>query len=168
MQMSTQRYEPLSLFGACYVLELAGGRVYIGWSRNLSNRLSEHWAGSGSIMTRTYPPVRVLQVVFPADYTVENNLTKHYAKCRGWEKADGTPNVRGGDYSALESRNPTSQQCNRRHRAARKGTTSRTRTIKTGIPNLSALKTRNPHSASKTSPPPLCFLSPSPRPFPLR
>ena len=108
--MSTQRYEPLSLFGACYVLELAGGRVYIGWSRNLSNRLSEHWAGSGSIMTRTYPPVRVLQVVFPADYTVENNLTKHYAKCRGWEKADGTPNVRGGDYSALESRNPTSQQ----------------------------------------------------------
>ena len=64
MQMPTQRYEPLSLFGACYVLELAGGRVYIGWSRNLSNRLSEHWAGSGSIMTRTYPPVRVLQVVF--------------------------------------------------------------------------------------------------------
>ena len=109
MQMPTQRYEPLSLFGACYVLELAGGRVYIGWSRNLSNRLSEHWAGSGSIMTRTYPPVRVLQVVFPADYTVENNLTKHYAKCRGWEKADGTPNVRGGDYRALESRNPTSQ-----------------------------------------------------------
>ena len=107
MQMTTQRYEPLSLFGACYVLELAGGRVYIGWSRNLSNRLSEHWAGSGSIMTRTYPPVRVLQVVFPADYTVENNLTKHYAKCRGWEKADGSPNVRGGDYSALESRNPT-------------------------------------------------------------
>ena len=53
MQMPTQRYEPLSLFGACYVLELAGGRVYIGWSRNLSNRLSEHWAGSGSIMTRT-------------------------------------------------------------------------------------------------------------------
>ena len=104
MQMPTQRYEPLSLFGACYVLELAGGRIYIGWSRNLSNRLSEHWAGSGSIMTRTYPPVRVLQVVFPADYTVENNLTKHYAKCRGWEKADGTPNVRGGDYSALESR----------------------------------------------------------------
>ena len=47
MQMSTQRYEPLSLFGACCVLELAGGRVYIGWSRNLSNRLSEHWAGSG-------------------------------------------------------------------------------------------------------------------------
>ena len=136
MQMSTQRYEPLSLFGACYVLELAGGRVYVGWSRNLSNRLSEHWAGSGSIMTRTYPPVRVLQVVFPADYTVENNLTKHYAKCRGWEKADGTPNVRGGDYSALESRNPTSRQCNRRHRAARKGTTSRTRTIKTGMSHL--------------------------------
>ena len=89
MQMPTQRYEPLSLFGACYVLELAGGRVYIGWSRNLSNRLSEHWAGSGSIMTRTYPPVRVLQVVFPADYTVENNLTKHYAKCRGWERLMG-------------------------------------------------------------------------------
>ena len=87
-------------------------------------------------MTRTYPPVRVLQVVFPADYTVENNLTKHYAKCRGWEKADGTPNVRGGDYSALESRNPTSRQCNRRHRAARKGTTSRTRKIKTGMPNI--------------------------------
>jgi hypothetical protein len=48
-QKTTQRYEPLSLFGACYVRELAGGRVYIGWSRNLSNRLSEHWAGSGSI-----------------------------------------------------------------------------------------------------------------------
>ena len=140
MQMPTQRYEPLSLFGACYVLELAGGRVYIGWSRNLSNRLGENWAGSGSIMTRTYPPppgVRVLQdVVFSADYTVENNLTKHYAKYRGWEKADGSPNVRGGDYSALESRNPTSRQCNRRHRAARKGTTSRTQAIKTGVSDL--------------------------------
>jgi hypothetical protein len=40
-QMTTQRHEPLSLFGTCYVLELTGGRVYIGWSRNLSNRLSE-------------------------------------------------------------------------------------------------------------------------------
>ena len=82
MQMPTQRYDPLSLFGACYVLELAGGRVYVGWSRNLSNRLSEHWAGSGSIMNRTYPPVRVLQVVFPADYTVEitsRNTTQNAA-----------------------------------------------------------------------------------------
>ena len=156
MQMPTQRYEPLSLFGACYVLELAGGRVYIGWSRNLSNRLSEHWAGSGSIMTRTYPPVRVLQVIFPADYTVENNLTKHYAKCRGWEKADGTPNVRGGDYSALESRNPTSRQCNRRQRAARKAKRQKAHHIlhhmqNTEDPNRDTdfreLKTRNPHSA---------------------
>ena len=140
MQMPTQRYEPLSLFGACYVLELAGGRVYVGWSRNLSNRLSEHWAGSGSIMTRTYPPVRVLQVVFPADYTVENNLTKHYAKCRGWEKADGSPNVRGGDY---RTRRPGSATGDKEPREKRKGkrrttycTTCRTRKIQTGIPTF--------------------------------
>ena len=143
-QKTTQRYEPLSLFGACYVRELAGGRVYIGWSRNLSNRLGENWAGSGSIMTRTYPPppgVRVLQdVVFSADYTVENNLTKHYAKCRGWEKADGSPNVRGGDY---RTRRPGSATGDKEPREKRKGkrrttycTTCRTRKIQTGIPTF--------------------------------
>jgi predicted GIY-YIG superfamily endonuclease len=107
---SIERYKPLNVFGACYVLELTGGRVYVGWSRNLSSRLSEHWAGNGSVMTRTYPPIKVLQIVFPADHTIENKLTKHYANCRGWQKADNTPNVRGGDFAAFESRNPTKKK----------------------------------------------------------
>ena len=87
------RHAPLSVHGSVYVLELEGGRIYVGWSRNVSNRLSEHWAGVGSQMTRMYPPIRVLQLVFPADHDIENDLTRQYARTHGWQTSSCSPNV---------------------------------------------------------------------------
>ena len=101
------RHAPLSVHGSVYVLELEGGRIYVGWSRNVSNRLSEHWAGVGSQMTRMYPPIRVLQLVFPADHDIENDLTRQYARTHGWQTFSGSPNVRGGDWSSLKAKDPS-------------------------------------------------------------
>ena len=101
------RHAPLSVHGSVYVLELEGGRIYVGWSRNVSNRLSEHWAGVGSQMTRMYPPIRVLQLVFPADHDIENDLTRQYARTHGWQTSSCSPNVRGGDWSSLKAKDPS-------------------------------------------------------------
>jgi predicted GIY-YIG superfamily endonuclease len=42
-----------------YILELDGGRVYVGSSKDVPRRLSQHAAGSGSAYTRIYRPTGV-------------------------------------------------------------------------------------------------------------
>lgn len=39
-----------------YVLELAGGRVYVGKSRDVGHRISQHMANTGAAFTREYKP----------------------------------------------------------------------------------------------------------------
>ena len=72
------RCQPLQLLTAVYVLKLEGERVYIGQTRNLSNRLSEHWSRQGSTMTRTYKPSGVVELVFPANRDTEKQKTIEY------------------------------------------------------------------------------------------
>ena len=98
--------EPLLILSAVYVLELEGGRIYVGQSLNLSGRLSQHWSRRGSQMTKSYRPHRVLEVHFDAGRDVERERTIHYAKKNGFDKADGTPNVRGSSWCSLNSRLP--------------------------------------------------------------
>ena len=99
------RCQPLQLLTAVYVLKLEGGRVYIGQTRNLSNRLSEHWR-QGSTMTRTYKPSGVVELVFPANRDTEKQKTIEYARRLGWNQPDGTPNVRGSDWARLDAKSP--------------------------------------------------------------
>lgn len=46
--------------GFVYLLQLEGNRFYVGFTRDLTRRLQQHFAGEGSIATRQYRPVRVL------------------------------------------------------------------------------------------------------------
>jgi putative endonuclease len=42
-----------------YILELANGHLYTGYTNNLVRRYREHLAGRGARTTRSFPPVRI-------------------------------------------------------------------------------------------------------------
>ena len=63
-----------------YVLELAGGNIYVGRTINLHKRLRDHWKGRGARWVRLHPPRRLLDVQ-PGD--VETATTIRYFKLKG-------------------------------------------------------------------------------------
>lgn len=79
-----------------YVLELAGGKYYIGKTKTLENRFQQHLAGYGAAWTRKYKPIRIIKT-YPTDNPFEEDrCTKEYMFKYGIE------NVRGGAYSQIE------------------------------------------------------------------
>lgn len=78
-----------------YVLELRGGRYYVGSTNNLDRRYAEHLAGQGSAWTARYPPTRIVQRQrgnrFHEDAIVLTYMSRY-----------GVENVRGGTYSSVE------------------------------------------------------------------
>jgi predicted GIY-YIG superfamily endonuclease len=56
---STAQFCPLNSPPSVYILELEDGRVYVGSSRNIDRRITQHSAGTGSSFTRTYKPTGV-------------------------------------------------------------------------------------------------------------
>lgn len=84
--------EALVLYPCVYVLLLEDDCYYVGMSYNLNIRLSQHWGGSGAKWTRLHKPLKVLEVVYPAEKTTENEITKRYMETYGSEK------VRGGSW----------------------------------------------------------------------
>jgi predicted GIY-YIG superfamily endonuclease len=80
--------ETISIYSLVYVLELEGGHYYIGISTNLNLRLYQHFNGGGSIFTRTYKPIRVVEVVI-GDYDTENSKTEEYINIYGKGKVSG-------------------------------------------------------------------------------
>ena len=81
-----------------YVLELEGGRVYVGKSAELNRRLRQHAAGAGSVFTRMYPPtgrrLPRLGNVRGAGDAAERDETLRYMHARGLDF------VRGWRYTA--------------------------------------------------------------------
>ena len=78
-----------------YVLQLTGGKYYVGKSADVIKRFEQHKSGNGSAWTRQYPPIKLLEtrpITSPHD---ENNVTKDYMK------KYGIGNVRGGSYAQL-------------------------------------------------------------------
>ena len=78
-----------------YVLQLAGGKYYVGVSAYLNERLKSHEIGRGSEWTNLYPPVKCLLYrsvvsIFDEDNEVKNMMMKY-----------GIDNVRGGSYSSV-------------------------------------------------------------------
>ena len=76
-----------------YVLELQHGKIYIGRSDNIKQRIANHFAGKGSSWTKAHPPIKVLQTmkstsIFDEDKVVKEMMLKH-----------GLDAVRGGSYS---------------------------------------------------------------------
>jgi len=78
-----------------YVWELEEGKFYIGWSENLSNRLSSHISNEGAVWTKKYRPISIIEIC-RGDKTIEKQKTLEYMKLKGWE------NVRGGPWCLTE------------------------------------------------------------------
>jgi predicted GIY-YIG superfamily endonuclease len=79
-----------------YVLQLTGGRYYVGKTGDVIKRFEQHRSGNGSAWTKIYHPillVEVRQITSPHD---ENNITKDYMK------KHGINNVRGGSYAQIK------------------------------------------------------------------
>jgi predicted GIY-YIG superfamily endonuclease len=79
-----------------YVLQLEDGKYYVGKTKDIRRRVEEHARGDGPEWTRTYRPVKVLEVRPLKNEHDENNTTKDVMKKYGEE------NVRGGAYCQME------------------------------------------------------------------
>ena len=79
-----------------YVLELRGGRYYIGKSDDPKARLTQHLSGTGSAWTRKYKPIKIVKTIKNASPFAEDQVTKEYMSKYGIEK------VRGGSYANIE------------------------------------------------------------------
>jgi predicted GIY-YIG superfamily endonuclease len=79
-----------------YVLKLVEDRYYVGRTINIFRRIQEHFTGVGSIYTKKYKPLKVIEVeeeITPED---ERKMTFKYVEKYGWEK------VRGSYWCSLE------------------------------------------------------------------
>jgi predicted GIY-YIG superfamily endonuclease len=79
-----------------YVLQLQGGKYYVGKTADMNRRYEEHKSGRGSSWTSTYKPIKILEVRPLKDAHDENNTTKDLMKKYGID------NVRGGSYTQVE------------------------------------------------------------------
>jgi predicted GIY-YIG superfamily endonuclease len=79
-----------------YVLELTGGKYYVGKSADVSKRFDQHKSGTGSAWTRLHKPVRILETRPLTSTYDETNVTKDLMK------KYGVSNVRGGAYTAVD------------------------------------------------------------------
>ena len=83
-----------------YVLELEDGRVYVGSSKDVPRRISQHKAGSGSAYTRIYRPTGVqlprLGNIEGDGDAAERDETLRYMMLRG------IPYVRGWKFSRVD------------------------------------------------------------------
>ena len=91
---------PRSLKTSVYVLELEDGRVYVGSSKDVPRRISQHKAGSGSAYTKIYRPTGVqlprLGNIEGDGDAAERDETLRYMMIRG------IPYVRGWKFARVD------------------------------------------------------------------
>ena len=79
-----------------YILECQYGKYYVGkTSRNVYSRINEHFSNYGSLWTKKYKPLKVVEIIENADLFDEDKYTKKYML------KYGINNVRGGIYSTF-------------------------------------------------------------------
>ncbi len=78
-----------------YTLQLEGGKYYVGKSKNITNRILQHFSEQGSSWTKSYKPIKVLSQIPSTDAFDEEKYTL-LAMDRY-----GIDNVRGGSYCKL-------------------------------------------------------------------
>jgi predicted GIY-YIG superfamily endonuclease len=79
-----------------YVLKLVEDRYYVGRTINIFRRTHEHFTGVGSIYTRKYKPLKVVEVEEETTTDDERKMTFKYVEKYGWGK------VRGSYWCSLE------------------------------------------------------------------
>ena len=85
--------------GHVYVLELEGGRFYVGHSQDIQTRVASHFLGAGAKWTQLHKPIAVTSVR-PGDTLLETLTTVALMCVHGYEK------VRGGPYYHVEMPKP--------------------------------------------------------------
>lgn len=78
-----------------YVLLCHSHKIYVGRTRDLDARISQHYAGNGSTFTSLYKPISLIDNFLETNEFEEDNTVKRYMKIHGFE------NVRGGSYSNI-------------------------------------------------------------------
>lgn len=78
-----------------YTLELVNGKYYVGKSKNIQNRILQHFSDNGSSWTKSYKPVKVISQIPSTDSFDEEKYT-----LIAMDKY-GIDNVRGGSYCKL-------------------------------------------------------------------
>lgn len=78
-------------------------KYYVGISLNLNLRLGQHFNEDGSKWTKTYKPVKLIEVIYPAASITEKTKTLEYMKKYGWE------NVRGYSWCQVDMKNPPNE-----------------------------------------------------------
>jgi predicted GIY-YIG superfamily endonuclease len=83
-----------------YVLKLVDDRYYIGRSQNIVQRIEDHFSGNGSVYTKKYKPLNVVEIVEEKTNDDERNKTIEYIGKYTWEK------VRGYAWCKVEYKTP--------------------------------------------------------------
>ena len=79
-----------------YILQLEKGKYYIGKTTNVAFRLETHFNSSGSVWTKKYKPINLLEVIPDCDDYDEDKYTIKYMKTYGIN------NVRGGSFCEIK------------------------------------------------------------------
>ena len=82
-----------------YVLECEDNKYYVGYTKHIHRRMSEHFNSSGSSWTKKYKPLKILEISF-GDENVERLKTYQVMLKYGWK------NVRGSCWSNIKLINP--------------------------------------------------------------
>lgn len=90
-----------------YVLELVGGKYYVGTTSNIGIRYQQHIDCQGSAWTRKYPPINLLKIYQNASPFDEDRITKEYMAVYGIDA------VRGGSYVKIQLSSDTKQNIQR-------------------------------------------------------
>lgn len=83
-----------------YVLKLIDDRYYVGRTCNILRRIKEHFIGEGSVYTKEYKPLKVIEVEEEKTIDDERFKTLEMMERYGWEK------VRGACWCSLEITKP--------------------------------------------------------------
>lgn len=78
--------------GSVYVLKLENNCFYIGFTRNMERRMSEHFTGNGSVWTKKHKPISIECEFKDKTLNYENFLTEGAIKKYGYKF------IRGGDH----------------------------------------------------------------------
>lgn len=79
-----------------YVLKLVEDRYYVGRTSNIFRRIQQHFTGVGSIYTKKYKPLKVIEVEEEITTDDERKMTFKYVEKYGWGS------VRGSYWCSLE------------------------------------------------------------------
>lgn len=97
-----------------YVLELEGGKYYVGKTNHTFNRFNQHWRGTGSKWTQKHSPVDLYAFHRDMRDIDENKITLSMMK------EFGASNVRGGSWTKVDMTPSEIQRLNRKSRRKKK------------------------------------------------